>query len=74
MKSGQMFYSFEMEEKMLPYVAEFVGAERLVFATDYNHSDSKFPHTVDEVMERKDLSDLLKAKIMGDNAAKLYNL
>ena len=74
MKSGQMFYSFEMEEKMLPYVAEFVGAERLVFATDYNHSDSKFPHTVEEVMERKDLSDTLKAKIMGENAAKLYNL
>jgi len=43
MKSGQMFYAFEMEEKMLPYVAGFVGADRLVFATDYNHSDSKFP-------------------------------
>ncbi|MBF8253969.1 MAG: putative TIM-barrel fold metal-dependent hydrolase, partial [Deltaproteobacteria bacterium] len=42
MKSGQMFYAFEMDEKMLPYVAEFVGAERLVFATDYNHSVS--PH------------------------------
>ena len=74
MKSGQMFYAFEMEEKMLPYVAEFVGAERLVFATDYNHSDSKFPHTVEEVMERKDLSDALKAKIMGENAQKLYSL
>jgi predicted TIM-barrel fold metal-dependent hydrolase len=56
MKSGQMYYSFEMEEKMLPYVAEFVGAERLIFATDYNHSDSKFPHTVEEIMKRKDLS------------------
>ena len=52
MKSGQMFYAFEMEEKMLPYVADFVGAERLVFATDDNHSDSKFPHTVEEVMQR----------------------
>ena len=74
MKSGQMFYAFEMEEKMLPYVADFVGAERLVFATDYNHSDSKFPHTVEEVMQRTDLNDGLKAKIMGENAAQLYNL
>jgi hypothetical protein len=32
MNSGQMYYSFEMEEKMLPYVADFVGAERVVFA------------------------------------------
>lgn len=74
MKSDQMFYAFEMEEKMLPYVAEFVGADRLVFATDYNHSDSKFPHTVAEVMEREDLSPDLKAKLMGENAAKLYKL
>jgi predicted TIM-barrel fold metal-dependent hydrolase len=63
-----------MEERTLPFVAEFVGAERLIFATDYNHSDSKFPHTVAEVMERKDLSEELKAKIMGENAARLYSL
>jgi predicted TIM-barrel fold metal-dependent hydrolase len=59
---------------MLPYVADFVGADRLVFATDYNHSDSKFPHTVEEVMERGDISESLKTKIMGENAARLYNL
>jgi len=59
---------------MLPYVAEFVGADRLVFATDYNHSDSKCPHTLEEVMGRKDLSDELKTIIMGDNAVKLYSL
>jgi len=67
-----------------PYVATKIAtrslkgqegfAKRLVFATDYNHSDSKFPHTVEEVMERKDLSGALKTKIMGENAAKLYNL
>lgn len=74
MKSGQMYYSFEYGGKMLPYVADFVGAERLVFATDYNHSDSKFPHTVEEVMKRDDLSEALKTKIMGENAAKLYGL
>jgi uncharacterized protein len=74
MRSGQMYYAFEMEERTLPYVAEFVGADRLIFATDYNHSDSKFPHTVEEVMERKDLSDELKTKIMGENAARLYSL
>lgn len=56
------------------FTFDFVGADRLIFATDYNHSDSKFPHTVEEVMERKDLSDTLKAKIMGENAQKLYNL
>jgi predicted TIM-barrel fold metal-dependent hydrolase len=59
---------------MLPYVAEFVGADRLVFATDYNHSDSKFPHTVEEVIKREDLDDAVKVKLMGENAARLYGL
>ena len=68
-----MFYAFEMEEKMLPYVAGFVGADRLVFATDYNHSDSKFPHTVEEVMERKDLSEALKAKLRDSFRPSLYS-
>jgi len=67
-----------------PYVATKIAtrslkgqegfAERFVFATDYNHSDSKFPHTVQEVMERKDISDALKTEIVGENAAKLYKL
>ena len=33
-----------------------------------------FPHTVEEVMERKDISETLKTKITGENAARLYNL
>ena len=74
MRSEQMYYAFEMDEKTLPYVADFVGAERLIFATDYNHSDSKFPETVKEVIERKDLSEELKTKLMGENAARLYKL
>ncbi|HXG52962.1 MAG TPA: amidohydrolase family protein [candidate division Zixibacteria bacterium] len=74
MRSEQMFYAFEIEEKTLPYVADFVGAERLVFASDYNHSDSKFPGAVKEVMERTDLPAETKAKLMGENAARLYRI
>jgi predicted TIM-barrel fold metal-dependent hydrolase len=29
---------------------------------------------VEEVIDRTDISESLKAKIMGENAAKLYNL
>jgi predicted TIM-barrel fold metal-dependent hydrolase len=74
MRSDQLYYAFEMEERTLPFVANFVGAERLIFASDYNHSDSKFPGTVKEVVERKDISSDLLPKIMGENAARLYNL
>jgi predicted TIM-barrel fold metal-dependent hydrolase len=53
---------------------DYVGEDRLIFASDYNHGDSKFPHTVKAVTERKNLSQSQLRKLMCDNAARLYNL
>jgi predicted TIM-barrel fold metal-dependent hydrolase len=53
---------------------EFVGEDRLVFASDYNHGDSKFPHTVESVTQRKNLGESSLRKLMGENASRLYNI
>ncbi len=74
MRSEQVYYSFEPDEHTLKFVMDYVGEDRLVFASDYNHGDSKFPHTVASVTERKDLSDMQLRKLMCDNAARLYNI
>lgn len=74
MRSEQMFYAFEPDEKTLSFAIDFVGEDRLLFASDYNHSDSKFPETVQTVTERKDISPGSMAKIMGENAARLYGI
>ena len=74
MKSDQVYYAFEPDERTLPFVANFVGDERLVFASDYNHSDSKFPHTVKTVTQREDIDPRTMEKIMGENAARLYGI
>ena len=74
MRSEQLYYSFEPDEHTLGFVAQYVGAERLIFASDYNHSDSKFPHTVESVTRREDISPQNMAKIMGENAARLYGI
>jgi predicted TIM-barrel fold metal-dependent hydrolase len=74
MRGEQLYYSFEPDERTIGFVANFVGEERLVFASDYNHSDSKFPHTVESVTRREDIPPKLMAKIMGENAARLYTL
>jgi hypothetical protein len=49
MRSEQVYYSFEPDEHKLPFVIEFVGEDRLLFAPDYNYSDGKFPHSVEAV-------------------------
>ena len=74
MRSEQVYYSFEPDENTLNFVMEYVGEDRLVFASDYNHGDSKFPHTVESVTKRKNLSRDQLSKLMCDNAARLYNL
>ena len=42
--------------------------------TDYPHWDSEWPHTVDELLKRDDLSHGLKGKILGGNALGFYGL
>ncbi|HWP60757.1 MAG TPA: amidohydrolase family protein [Candidatus Acidoferrales bacterium] len=74
MRGGRLYYAFEPDEKTIPYVAEFVGEDCLIFASDYNHSDSKFPDTVKSVTSRNDIPPALMAKIMGGNAARLYSI
>ena len=74
MRSEQVYYSFEPDEQTLPFVMQYVGEDRLVFASDYNHGDSKFPHTVAAVTERKELSESSLRKLMCENAARLYGI
>ena len=74
MRIEQVYYSFEPDEQTLPFIMEFVGEDRLVFASDYNHGDSKFPHTVESVTKRKNLSESSMRKLMGENAARLYSI
>jgi len=46
----------------------------LLYASDYPHWDSEWPHTVDELMKRDDLNARVKAKILGQNALRFYDL
>lgn len=74
MRSDQVFYSFEPDELTLNHVIDFVGEDRFVFASDYNHQDSRFPNAVKTVTQREGIPPTTMAKIMGENAARLYNL
>jgi len=75
MARGQCFFSFEAEEPLLAPYIEHLGAESLVFASDYPHWDSDFPGTVREARRRASfLGDAAVAKVLGGNAIRLYGL
>ena len=56
-------------------LTEFWGPENLLWASDYPHPDSIWPHsvkTIGETMGRMDPEEVLR--IVGGNAARLYGL
>jgi len=73
-RQRSVYFSFEPDETTLPFVLDFVGDDRFVFASDYNHSDCKFPAVVKGVLERTDIAEASLPKIMGANAKQLYNI
>ena len=45
-----------------------------MYASDYPHWDSDWPHTVKTVRERTDMTDELKRKVLAENALRFYGI
>jgi predicted TIM-barrel fold metal-dependent hydrolase len=69
----QVFVSVEPDEAGVKYVIDYIGADRLVFSTDYPHGDSKYPRSVESFLQLK-ISDDEKRKILWDNCADFYHV
>ena len=52
---------------------DWAGDENFVFSTDYPHTDSKYPHAVEQFLTLP-LSQESKRKILWDNCARLYGM
>jgi predicted TIM-barrel fold metal-dependent hydrolase len=73
----QCWISFDPDESMLAFTANspLCGADRIIWASDYPHPDSTWPHShkyVDEHMGF--LSPAVRKKLTCDNTVRLYNL
>lgn len=72
--SDKFWYSIEIEESTVPYIIERIGADRLLWASDYPHWDTSWPHSVEHFLSRTDISDADKRIILGDSPSRLYTL
>jgi predicted TIM-barrel fold metal-dependent hydrolase len=73
----QCWISFDPDETTLRLTAEseLVGAERIIWASDYPHPDAKIPGVVDELREAMEgLPQPSQDRIFGLNAVDLYGL
>jgi predicted TIM-barrel fold metal-dependent hydrolase len=72
-KRGNLYFSAELEDSLLPHVLELVGETQIVMGTDMPHGDRE-RFAARELQERSDISAAAKTNILEKNPARLYGL
>ena len=73
-RGPQYFQSIQLHEGELSLrqAIEANGEDTLMFATDYPHSESWFPRSVDNFLQWTTISESARRKLLWENAARCY--
>lgn len=74
LRDGNIYVTCEPEEPILPGVIDVLGAEFVMFASDYPHWDGEWPESTKHLRTRPDISEEVREKIGGRNAQRFYKL
>ncbi len=74
LQAGNIWVTCEPEEPILPGVIDVLGADFIMFASDYPHWDGEWPESTKHLRTRNDISEDVRAKIGGLNAQRFYGL
>lgn len=72
-KSGNLYFGFEVDEKLFPYCLEQFGPDCWLWASDIPHGD-RLPNAARILASRKDIDAAAKQKLLYDNCVRFYNL
>jgi len=71
----QCWVSFEIDEPLLPVLLPHLGADRVIWGSDYPHHDSTFLGAVDALRETiAPLDPHAQAKVLGQNTRARYRM
>jgi predicted TIM-barrel fold metal-dependent hydrolase len=71
----QCYISFDPGERTPGPIGPIAGADRFFWASDFPHSDAKYPGVVDELRENNgDLDDDARRGLFGLNALEMYGI
>lgn len=69
---GQLYVSCEPEEAAIAFAADVLGPYFILYASDYPHWDSDFPDSTRPLRQRKDLTDVVRGRILRENAKTFF--
>ncbi|MFQ5683964.1 MAG: amidohydrolase family protein [Candidatus Binatia bacterium] len=70
-RRGNLYFSAEVEDALLPQVLDLVGEGQIVFGSDMPHGDRE-RFAARSLQERSDISASAKANILETNSSRLY--
>jgi predicted TIM-barrel fold metal-dependent hydrolase len=73
-RGGNIYFSCEADEPLLPQALAYVGADRIMYASDFPHWDHSYPKSVKELADRADVTDAQKASVFAGTARRFYDL
>lgn len=72
-RGGNVYFGFEVDDKLLPHAISLVGEDPFIYASDIPHGDREW-ESVKTLMGRADLSDAAKRKLLVDNGKRFYGM
>jgi predicted TIM-barrel fold metal-dependent hydrolase len=72
-QQGNIYFSTEVEDEILPNVLNLVGEGQVIFGSDMPHGDRE-PCAARMLQERKDIGEPAKESILEKNPTRLYGL
>ena len=70
-KSGRIFIAAEADDSMLHNLFELIGEDHVLFSSDFPHGEGR-ENAALEIIDRKDLSETQKQKLLYDNTVRLF--
>ncbi len=70
----QCWISADPDERALPYLIEYIGADKFFWASDFPHDDHSCDYIKDLTRMVESLSGESRNKILGGNVARVYGL
>ncbi len=71
----QCFISIDPDEKSVPYLVDLIGDHKIMWASDYPHTDVTAPSVVAEVREHiAKMPQRTQRRILGENALAIYGM
>lgn len=73
-RRAHWYFHAESEESLIAAAAEYLGTEKLFWASDWPHWDNEYPESLDEILDRGDLTLEQKRAMARENALRLYGM